>query len=157
MRLRLVGNLGANPDVAHMPNGRPVANIRLATSEAWKDRQTGETQQRTEWHSVVLFDKLADVANEYLRKGAQVYIEGKLRTRRWQDRNGNDRYTTEVIAYRMQLLSARPQTGERAATAASYRSTATQSTYGRQTASATTVREGPDPMDNQGFEDDIPF
>jgi single stranded DNA-binding protein (ssb) len=96
-------------------------------------------------------------ANEYLRKGAQVYIEGKLRTRRWQDRNGNDRYTTEVIAYRMQLLSARPQTGERAAKAASYRSTATQSTYGRQTASATTVREGSDPMDDQGFEDDIPF
>lgn len=109
----LVGNLGADPDVRYMPSGRGVTNIRIATSESWKDKQTGDQQERTEWHSVVLFDKLGEIAAEYLRKGSQVYIEGSLRTRKWQDKEGKDRYTTEVIASQMQMLGGKPQ-GERA-------------------------------------------
>ena len=109
----LVGNLGADPDVRYMPSGRGVTNIRIATSESWKDKQTGSQQERTEWHSVVLFDKLGEIAAEYLRKGSQVYIEGCLRTRKWQDKEGKDRYTTEVIANQMQMLGGKPQ-GERA-------------------------------------------
>ncbi|KNA29531.1 single-stranded DNA-binding protein [Pantoea ananatis] len=93
----LVGNLGQDPEVRYMPNGGAVANITLATSESWRDKQTGENKEVTEWHRVVLFGKLAEVAGEYLRKGSQVYIEGQLRTRKWQDQSGQERYTTEVI------------------------------------------------------------
>lgn len=93
----LVGNLGQDPEVRYMPNGGAVANITLATSEAWRDKQTGENKEVTEWHRVVLFGKLAEVAGEYLRKGSQVYIEGQLRTRKWQGADGQDRYTTEVV------------------------------------------------------------
>ena len=96
----LVGNLGADPDTRYMPSGKAVTNIRIATSESWKDKQTGDQQERTEWHSVVLFDKLGEIAAEYLRKGSQVYIEGSLRTRKWQDKEGKDRYTTEIVAAR---------------------------------------------------------
>ncbi|CUX96289.1 Single-stranded DNA-binding protein [Candidatus Gullanella endobia] len=93
----LVGNLGQDPEIRHMPNGGVVANITLATSDIWRDKQTGETKEKTEWHRVVLFNKLAEVASEYLHKGSQVYIEGSLQTRKWQDHNGQDRYTTEII------------------------------------------------------------
>lgn len=103
----LVGNLGADPDTRYMPSGKAVTNIRIATSESWKDRQTGDQQERTEWHSVVLYDKLGEIAAEYLRKGSQVYIEGSLRTRKWQDKEGKDRYTTEIIAREMQMLGGR--------------------------------------------------
>jgi single-strand DNA-binding protein len=103
----LVGNLGADPDTRYMPSGKAVTNIRLATSESWKDRQTGDMQERTEWHSIVMYDKLGEIAAEYLRKGSQVYIEGKIRTRKWQDKEGKDRYTTEVIADQMQMLGSR--------------------------------------------------
>jgi len=103
----LVGNLGADPDTRYMPSGKAVTNIRIATSEAWKDRQTGDQQERTEWHSVVMFDKLGEIAAEYLRKGSQVYIEGSLRTRKWQDKEGKDRYTTEIVARDMQMLGGR--------------------------------------------------
>ena len=96
----LVGNLGADPDTRYMPSGKAVTNIRIATSESWKDKQTGDMQERTEWHSIVMFDKLGEIAAEYLRKGSQVYIEGSLRTRKWQDKEGKDRYTTEIIARR---------------------------------------------------------
>lgn len=108
----LVGNLGADPDTRYMPSGKAVTNIRIATSETWKDRQTGDQQERTEWHSVVLYDKLGEIAAEYLRKGSQVYIEGSLRTRKWQDKDGNDRYSTEIVARDMQMLGGKPQ-GER--------------------------------------------
>jgi single-strand DNA-binding protein len=94
----LIGNLGGDPEVRYMPNGSAVANVTLATSEAWKDKQTGETQDRTEWHRVVFFNRLAEIAGEYLRKGSKIYIEGRLQTRKWQDKNGQDRYTTEIIA-----------------------------------------------------------
>lgn len=103
----LVGNLGQDPDTRYMPSGSAVTNLRIATSESWKDKQTGEQNERTEWHSVAMFGRLAEIAAEYLRKGSQVYIEGKLRTRKWQDKQGNDRYTTEIVADEMQMLGAR--------------------------------------------------
>jgi len=103
----LVGNLGADPETRYMPSGSAVTNLSVATSESWKDKQTGEQTERTEWHKVVMFDRLAEVAAEYLRKGSQVYIEGKLQTRKWQDRDGNDRWTTEIRANEMQMLGGR--------------------------------------------------
>jgi len=107
----LVGNLGADPEVRYMPSGAAVANIRIATSEQWKDKQSGEAQERTEWHNIVLFGRLGEVAGEYLRKGSQVYIEGRIQTRKWQDKQGNDRYTTEIVANDMQMLGGRGGAG----------------------------------------------
>lgn len=104
----LIGNLGADPESRAMPSGMTVANIRVATSETWKDKQSGESKERTEWHTVAMFGKLGDIAGEYLKKGSKVYIEGSLRTRKWQDKQGNDRYTTEIIADQMQMLDGRP-------------------------------------------------
>ena len=106
-RVILIGNLGKDPEVRYMPSGGAVANVTLATSETWKDKQTGQPQERTEWHNVVFFNRLAEIAGEYLRKGSKVYIEGSLRTRKWQDKNGQDRYTTEIIANEMQMLDGR--------------------------------------------------
>jgi single-strand DNA-binding protein len=103
----LIGNLGQDPEVRYMPNGNAVTNITLATSESWKDRETGQPQERTEWHRVVFFRRLAEIAGEYLHKGSQVYIEGKLQTRKWQDQSGADRYTTEIVANEMQILGGR--------------------------------------------------
>jgi single-strand DNA-binding protein len=103
----LVGNLGADPETRSMPSGMTVTNIRIATSESWKDKASGAQQERTEWHNIALFGRLGEIAAEYLRKGSQVFIEGKLRTRKWQDKQGNDRYTTEIIADNMQMLGAR--------------------------------------------------
>ncbi|MBS0399935.1 MAG: single-stranded DNA-binding protein [Proteobacteria bacterium] len=103
----LVGNLGADPESRSMPSGMNVTNIRIATSESWKDKASGAQQERTEWHSVAMFGKLGEIAAEYLRKGSQVYIEGRIRTRKWQDKQGNDRYTTEIIADNMQMLGGR--------------------------------------------------
>jgi len=110
----LVGNLGQDPEVRYMPNGGAVANITLATSESWRDKQTGENKEVTEWHRVVLFGKLAEIAGEYLKKGSQVYIEGQLRTRKWQDQGGQERYTTEIVVNvggTMQMLGGRQQGG----------------------------------------------
>ena len=103
----LVGNLGADPETRSMPSGMTVTNIRIATSESWKDKASGAQQERTEWHSVALFGRLGEIAAEYLRKGSQVFVEGKLRTRKWQDKQGNDRFTTEIIADNMQMLGGR--------------------------------------------------
>jgi single-strand DNA-binding protein len=135
----LVGNLGADPETRYMPSGGAVTNIRVATSESWKDKNTGDQQERTEWHSVAFFGRLAEIAAEYLRKGSQVYIEGKLRTRKWQDRDGNDRWSTEVIANEMQMLGGRPGGGAPA-----------------QSASSSSMPEGP-PSGGGDFDDDIPF
>jgi len=107
----LVGNLGRDPEVRYMPSGGQVTNVTIATSEIWRDKNTGENQERTEWHRVVFFGRLAEIAGEYLRKGSQVYIEGKLQTRKWQDQNGQDRYTTEIIANEMQMLGSRAGSG----------------------------------------------
>ena len=103
----LIGNLGADPETRAMPSGMTVANIRVATSESWKDKQSGESKERTEWHNVAMFGRLGEIAGEYLKKGSKVYIEGSLRTRKWQDKSGNDRYTTEIIANEMQMLDSR--------------------------------------------------
>jgi single-strand DNA-binding protein len=103
----LIGNCGADPETRYLPSGGAVTNIRLATSESWKDKQSGQQQERTEWHQVVFFNRLAEIAGEYLRKGSKVYVEGSLRTRKWQDQSGNDRYTTEIVASEMQMLDGR--------------------------------------------------
>ncbi len=103
----LVGNLGKDPETKYMPSGDCVCNFTLATTDSWKDKQSGEKIEKTEWHNIVMFRRLAEVAGEYLRKGSQIYIEGKLRTRKWQDKNGNDRWTTEIEARDMQMLGGR--------------------------------------------------
>ncbi len=103
----LIGNLGKDPEVRYMPNGNAVANITVATSETWKDKQTGEQKENTEWHRVTFYRRLAEIAGEYLKKGSKVYIEGRLQTRKWQGQDGQDRYTTEVIANEMQMLDSR--------------------------------------------------
>ena len=107
----LVGNLGQDPETRYMPSGAAVTNFTVATNESWKDKQTGEQKDRTEWHRVAMFNRLAEIAAEYLRKGSQVYIEGKLRTRKWQGQDGQDRYTTEIIADEMQMLGGRGGAG----------------------------------------------
>jgi single-strand DNA-binding protein len=103
----IVGNLGNDPEVRYMPSGGAVTTISVATSESWKDKQSGEQQERTEWHRIVFFNRLAEIAGEYLRKGSKVYVEGSIRTRKWQDQNGNERYTTEIVGNEMQMLDSR--------------------------------------------------
>jgi single-strand DNA-binding protein len=103
----LIGHLGADPESRAMPSGSSVANLRIATTDSWRDKQSGEQQERTEWHRVALFGRLAEIATEYLRKGSQVYIEGSLRTRKWQDKQGNERYSTEIVGNEMQMLGGR--------------------------------------------------
>lgn len=107
----IIGRLGADPEVRYMPNGTAIANLRLATNDGYKDKQTGQFVESTEWHKVVLFGRLGEIAGEYLRKGGMVYVEGRLRTNKWQDQNGQDRYTTEVVASEMQLLGGRAGEG----------------------------------------------
>ena len=103
----LIGNLGADPEVRYLPNGNPVATLSLATSESWKDKQTGERQERTEWHRVVCFNKLGEIVGEYTKKGSKVYVEGSLKTRKWQDQQGVERYTTEIMANDIQMLDSK--------------------------------------------------
>lgn len=103
----LIGNLGADPDVRYTASGAAVSNINIATTESWRDKGSGEQQEKTEWHRVVFFGRLAEIVAEYLRKGSQVYVEGRLQTRKWQDKEGNDRYTTEIVANEMQMLGGR--------------------------------------------------
>jgi len=107
----LIGHLGQDPEVRALPSGSSIANLRIATTESWKDKQSGEFKEQTEWHTVVLFGRTAEVAAEYLKKGSQVYIEGRLRTRKWQDKTGNDRYSTEIVGNDMQMLGGRGQGG----------------------------------------------
>jgi single-strand DNA-binding protein len=108
----LVGNLGRDPETRFMPSGDAITNIRIATSDRWKDKQSGEMKEATEWHSVAFFGKLAEIAGQYLKKGSPVYVEGRLRTRKWQDKEGHDRYTTEIIADQMQMLGSRQGAGD---------------------------------------------
>ena len=140
----LIGNLGQDPETKSLPSGSAVTNIRVATTEGWKDKQTGEKKEHTEWHSVVFFDRLAEIAGQYLKKGSQVYIEGTLRTRKWQDKNGQDRYTTEVRGSDMQMLGGKPG-GAGGGSGSSYERPA------RETASASPVAE------KSLEDDDIPF
>lgn len=148
----LVGNLGADPDTRYMPSGKAVTNIRIATSESWKDKQTGDQQERTEWHSIVLYDKLGEIAAEYLRKGSQVFIEGSLRTRKWQDKEGKDRYTTEIIARDMQMLGGRGGAGGGGGSGGGGGEEPRRSRPAAQE-----ERSSPPPADEGGFDDDIPF
>lgn len=106
-KVMIMGNLGADPEVRYIPSGGAVTNIRVATSEVWKDKQTGEKQERTEWHRITLFNRLGEIAAQYLRKGSRVFVEGSLRTNKWQDPNGNDRYSTDIIASSMQLMDSK--------------------------------------------------
>ena len=119
-KVTIVGNLGNDPEVKYMPSGGAVTNISVATSESWKDKQTGQPQERTEWHRIVFFNKLAEIAGEHLKKGSQVYVEGSLRTRKWQDKQDQDRYTTEIIGSEMQMLGGRAGTTESAADPGAY-------------------------------------
>ncbi|MEO8463866.1 MAG: single-stranded DNA-binding protein [Gammaproteobacteria bacterium] len=147
----LVGNLGKDPETRYMPSGSAVTNLTLATSESWKDKQTGDQQERTEWHKIAMFGRLAEIAAEYLRKGSQVYIEGKLRTRKWQDKEGKDRYTTEIVADEMQMLGSK---GGGAGAGANAPAAASASARERPAAAVNdSVDSGP-PGD---FDDDIPF
>ena len=112
----LIGNLGKDPELKFLPSGQPVANFPIATSEKWKDKSTGETKEQTEWHNIIMFGKLAEIAGQYLKKGSSVFVEGRLQTRKWQDKNGQDRYTTEIIANEMKMLGGRgDQSGSRQA------------------------------------------
>jgi single-strand DNA-binding protein len=108
----LIGNLGQDPEVRYTPNGSAVANLSMATSSAWRDKQSGEMQERTEWHRIVFFNRLAEIVGEYLKKGSKIYVEGALRTRKWQDKAGNERHTTEIIANEMQILDSRHQNSQ---------------------------------------------
>ena len=139
----LIGNLGRDPEVRYTPAGLAVANMTIATTEAWKDKQSGENQERTEWHRIALYNRLAEIAGEYLRKGSKVYIEGRLQTRKWQDKNtGQDRYTTEIIADSLQMLDSKAGGGNNEHPAAASKSAPAEMPQN-------------EPMDN--FEDDIPF
>jgi single-strand DNA-binding protein len=142
----LIGHLGADPETKSMPSGTAVTNIRIATTESYKDKQSNEWQERTEWHRVALFDRLAEIAAEYLRKGSQVYIEGRLRTRKWQDKQGNDRYSTEVIASDMQMLGGRGSGGAGAGAGAEARPAAKPQ-----------AAEPASTAEREDFDDDIPF
>ncbi|BAU49877.1 single-stranded DNA-binding protein [Sulfurifustis variabilis] len=142
----LVGNLGRDPEVRYSPNGQAIANVTIATTDSWKDKNTGEKQERTEWHRVVFFGRLAEIAGEYLKKGSQIYVEGRLQTRKWQDKDGNERYTTEIVANEMQMLGSRGGAGAP--------SEATESTAGYEAAPARAGGAKSAPPD---FDDDIPF
>jgi len=162
----LIGNLGADPETRYMPNGNAVANVSLATSDSWKDKNTGEQRERTEWHRVVFFGKLAEIVGQYLRKGSKVYVEGRLQTRKWQGQDGQDRYTTEIVVDQngtMQMLDSRgggaadfdqgygqPQPRQSSGPGPGQGGGGYQQPHSAQQSS------GPAPSDN-GFDDDIPF
>ena len=134
----IVGNLGADPDTRAMPSGNSVTNVSVATSESWNDKNSGEKQEKTEWHKVVFFGRLAEIADQYLKKGSQVYVEGKLQTRKWEDKEGNDRWTTEIVANQLEML------GERMSSGSNQPNNMDQS-------------KSNSSFNDEGFDDDIPF
>lgn len=144
----LIGNLGSDPEVRYTPNGAPVANFSLATSESWNDRNTGERQERTEWHRLVLWSKLAEIAGQYLKKGAKIYVEGRLQTRSWDDQSGQKRYTTEIVVNDMQMLDSRGEGG-----GGGY----SDRPVGGQNAGPVAQPEAPPPPGSGGDDDDLPF
>jgi single-strand DNA-binding protein len=146
----LVGNLGADPESRYMPNGDAVVNIRLATTESWKDKTSGEKKELTEWHRVVFYRKLAEIAGQYLKKGSQVYIEGRIRTRKWQDKDGQDRYTTEIEANEMQMLGRREGMGDSGPRDGNY-------SGGGRPAARPAAQQSPASGGFNDVEDDIPF
>src|ERR1017187_3945163 len=152
----LIGNLGADPETRAMPSGLTVANLRVATSESWRDKQSGEQQERTEWHHVALFGRLGEVAAEYLRKGSQVYIEGRLRTRKWQDKQGNDRYSTEIVGNEMQMLGGRGGGGGAAAGGGGLPEASPRAEVPENAAAGAGAGAGAGASRDE-FDDDIPF
>ena len=146
----LIGNLGQDPESRTTPGGTTVTNIRIATSESWRDKQSGEMKENTEWHTVVMWNRLGEIAAEYLRKGSQVYIEGRLQTRKWQDKQGNDRYTTEVVASEMQMLGGRGGGG-------GAMQETRDSREGRGSQAAPAGEQGGGGGSSADFDDDIPF
>lgn len=154
----LIGNLGADPEVRYMPAGGAVTNISLATTRRWKDKQTGERRDATEWHRVIFFNRLAEIAGEYLKKGSQVYVEGRLQTRKWQGQDGQDRYTTEIIADELHMLGSRSGgTGDfhSEQPAPSKQSPSPKPPYSPQANSQAAMPPAPPAYDD--FDDDIPF
>lgn len=149
----LIGNLGGDPEVRYMPSGGAVTNITLATTDSWKDKGTGDRQERTEWHRVVFFNRLAEIAGEYLRKGSQVYVEGSLRTRKWQGQDGQDRYTTEIVASEMQMIGGRGGSAGFDAPPAQERQPQAQAPSRAPASQQPPAHQEP-PID---FDDDIPF
>ena len=149
----LLGNLGADPETRYTASGSAVTNIRLATTDSWRDRQSGEQQERTEWHRIVFFGRLAEIAAEYLRKGSQCYVEGQIRTNKWQGQDGQDRYTTEIIASNMQLLGGRG--GGAAPARGRDEDSGSAWPAGRSSAGAPSTAQRSGPSDD--FDDDIPF
>jgi single-strand DNA-binding protein len=144
----LIGNLGADPETRHTAGGNAITSLSVATSESWRDRQSGEMQEKTEWHRVVMFSKLAEIAGEYLRKGSKVYIEGRLQTRKWQDKDGNDRWTTEVVANDMQMLDSRGGSEPLEDRGGG---------YGSSSSSSSSSSSGAPSGGGANLEDDIPF
>ena len=169
----LVGNLGQDPETRYMPSGGAVTNVTIATSETWKDKQSGQPQERTEWHRVVFFNRLAEIAGEYLKKGSKVYVEGSLRTRKWQNKEGVDQYTTEIVAAEMQMLDGRGGSGGGGMGGGDNSNSYGDDGYGQQQApQAAAPRRAPPPQQNRApapapaqnppagfddFDDDIPF
>ncbi len=153
----LVGNLGNDPETRFMPSGGAVANVSIATSETWKDKNSGQQQERTEWHRVVFFNRLAEIAGEYLKKGSKVYVEGSLRTRKWQDQSGQDKYTTEIVATEMQMLDSRGGSG--GDYNQDFSPTPQQSAPVQNTPSQNSPQQStqPQPQNFDDFDDDIPF
>ena len=152
----LVGNLGQDPEVKYMPSGGAVTNISIATTDSWKDKATGEKKENTEWHRVVFFNRLAEIVGEYLRKGSQVYIEGNLRTRKWQDQNGVDKYTTEIVAREMQMLGGRTG-GSSDFNQAPQKEAGSQGGGQKAPQKAPSQQNTPPPQNFDNFDDDIPF
>jgi single-strand DNA-binding protein len=158
----LIGSLGADPEVRYMPSGDAVANVRIATSDTWKDRNTGERQERTEWHNVVFFGKVAEIVKQYVHKGSKIYVEGKLRTRKWQGQDGQDRYTTEVVVDingTMQMLDSRSGGGGGGSSVAFDDEPSYQSSRGggRPQSSSPAPSSGGSSQGAADFDDDIPF
>ena len=149
----LVGNLGRDPETRYSPDGAAITNVSIATTDTWKDKASGEKQEKTEWHRVVFFDRLAEVAGEYLKKGSQVYVEGRLQTRKWTDKEGQERYTTEIRAERMQMLGSRSGAGG-GADFDDGGAPAPRSTAGRDTGGRAPSKPAPNIAD---MDDDIPF
>ena len=153
----IVGNLGNDPEVRTMPNGDAVANISVATSESWTDRNTGERREVTEWHRIVFFRRQAEVCGEYLHKGSQVYVEGRLKTRKWQDQNGQDRYTTEIQGDVLQMLGGRQNAGDFQQSAPSYGAPNSQPSYQARPAAKPAAAPQPAAEPPMDFDDNIPF
>lgn len=147
----IIGNLGADPEVRYMPAGGAVANISVATSESWKDKENGQQQERTEWHRIVFYNRLAEIVGEYLKKGSKVFVEGSLRTRKWQDKSGQDRYTTEIIAANMQMLDSRG-----GAAGGQFSAPSEGGQFG-DTSGAGDFGSSSPAMADSGFDDEIPF